>query len=184
MVSLCAGNVLPADCQGLLQLPALDSLAPAHLYRRRLVENMPGPGNVLPAELVDGEGVGRHHDDHGNIEGQERAEDKEMLVVHLAAVRPRHEVLDVKQGENGDGGGQQEAQAPSQHYLHPHTYKPYKNLSENLVINGQKLWRRKLCVSTLFGLRLWFFSRKICKFANFLKIKNWVYWVNLTILAL
>ena len=71
----------------------------------------------LPLEVVHGEGVGGHHDHHRDVEGEQRAEHEEVLVVHLAHPGPGHHVLHVEDGEEGDGRGEEQPQPPGQRHL-------------------------------------------------------------------
>ena len=76
---------------------------------------MPGPtqsGELLLLQVVNGQNVGGHHDHHGDVESEQRPEDQEVLVVHLADLVCRHDVLDVEDGEDGYRRGQEETQAP------------------------------------------------------------------------
>ena len=78
---------------------------------------MPGAaqsGELLLLQVVNGQNVGGHHDYHGDVESKQRAEDEEVLVVHLAHLVGRHDVPDVEDGEDGDGGGQEEAETPGE----------------------------------------------------------------------
>ena len=64
--------------------------------------------------MVNCQDVGRHHDHHRNVECQQGPEDEEVLVVHLANLLGRHDVPDVEDGEDGYGGGEEEAEAPGE----------------------------------------------------------------------
>ena len=67
--------------------------------------------------MVNSQDVGDDHDHHGDVEGEQGAEDEEGLVVHLAHVGRGHDVLHVEEGEHRDGGGQEEPQPPGQRHL-------------------------------------------------------------------
>ena len=71
----------------------------------------------LLLEMVNSQNVGDDHDHHGDVEGEQGAEDEEGLVVHLAHVGRGHDVLHVEEGEHRDGGGQEEPQPPGQRHL-------------------------------------------------------------------
>ena len=90
-------------------------------HRPILADLMPGAsqsgGELLFLEMVNSQDVGGHHDHHRDVEGQQRAEDQEVLVVHLAHLPGRHDVPDVEDGEDGYGGGQEEAEAPGENHF-------------------------------------------------------------------
>ncbi len=56
----------------------------------------------LFAEQLDGEGVGNDHDDHGHVEGGQRAEEGEAVVVD-DALFVDHDVTHVVQAQRRDG---------------------------------------------------------------------------------
>ena len=81
-----------------------------------------GPGQgprhqSLVLEMMDCQDVGDHHDHHGDVEREQGAKDEEVLVVHLAHGARGHDVLHVQEGEDGDGGGEEEPQAPGERHL-------------------------------------------------------------------
>ena len=67
--------------------------------------------------MVNSQDVGDDHDHHGDVEGEQGAEDEEGLVVHLAHVGRGHDVFHVEEGEHRDGGGQEEPQPPGKRHL-------------------------------------------------------------------
>ena len=69
---------------------------------------------LLLVEVEDCEDVGGHHDQHGDVEGEEGAYHQEVDVIELTHVRSGHVVLDVEDGEDRDGAGQEEAEAPGE----------------------------------------------------------------------
>ena len=88
-----------------------------HRHGPILTNVMPGAiesCESLFLEMMDCEDVGEYHDHHGDVEGQQRAKDQEVLVVHLTHFVCRHEVLHVEDGECWDGGSKEEAEAPGQ----------------------------------------------------------------------
>ena len=53
-----------------------------------------------------------------------------MLIVHLADLGRGHDVLDVEDGEDGYGGGQEEAEAPGENHFVEDGVLPLGPLSE------------------------------------------------------
>ena len=74
-------------------------------------------GELLFLQMVNCQNVRGHHDHHGDVECEQRPEDEEVLVVHLAHLPGRHDVPDVEDGEDGYGGGQEEAEAPGENHF-------------------------------------------------------------------
>ena len=70
--------------------------------------------SLLFVEVVDCEDVGGDHDQHGDVEGEQGADHQEVDVVELAPVRAGHVVGDVDHGQDRDGAGQEEAEAPGE----------------------------------------------------------------------
>ena len=70
--------------------------------------------SLLLVEVVHCEDVGGDHDQHGDVEGEEGADHQEVDVVELAPVRAGHVVGDVDHGQDRDGAGQEEAEAPGE----------------------------------------------------------------------
>ena len=70
--------------------------------------------SLLFVEVVNREDVGGDHDQHGDVEGEEGADHQEVDVVELTPVRCGHVVGDVDHGEDRNGTGQEEAEAPGE----------------------------------------------------------------------
>ena len=85
---------------------------------------------LLLLQVVDGKGVGCHHDHHGDVERQEGAKDEKVFIDHLAYVRSWHDIMDIYQGQDWDGGGQQHAQAPGEDDSVQHRALTLRPLSE------------------------------------------------------
>ena len=86
-----------------------------HRHGPILTNVMPGAiesGQLLLLEVVNCQDVGQDHDHHRDVEGKQGPKDQEVLVVHLADLVCRHDVLDVEDGEDGYRRGQEETQAP------------------------------------------------------------------------
>ena len=71
---------------------------------------------LLLLEVVDRQHVGCHHDHHGDVEGEERANHQEVIIVHFTQILCWHDVLLVDEGQYRDGGGEEHAQPPGQHH--------------------------------------------------------------------
>ena len=94
-------------------------LAP-HRQGPVLTDVVPGAverGELLLLEMVNRQDVGQDHDHHRDVEGEQGSEDEEVLIVHLADLGRGHDVLDVEDGEDGYGGGQEEAEAPGENHF-------------------------------------------------------------------
>ena len=70
--------------------------------------------SLLFVEMVDCQDVGRDHDQHRDVEGEEWPDHQEVDVVELTPVRCRHVVGDVDHGQDRDGAGQEEPQTPGE----------------------------------------------------------------------
>ena len=79
-----------------------------------LVSGTSQSGEFLFLEMVNCQNVGGHHDHHGDVEGEQRPEDEEVLVVHLAHLVGRHDVADVEEGEDGYWGGEKTPETPGE----------------------------------------------------------------------
>ena len=70
--------------------------------------------SLLLVEVEDSQDVGGHHDQHRDVEGEERSYHQEVDIVELAPVWGGHVVVDVEDGEDGDGAGQERAESPGE----------------------------------------------------------------------
>ena len=96
---------------------------------------------LLLLQVVDGKGVGCHHDHHGDVERQEGAKDEKVFIDHLAYVRSWHDIVDIYQGQDWDGGGQQHAQAPGEDdsVQHPAlTLRPLSKRSPDAAVSPDR----------------------------------------------
>ena len=86
-------------------------------YRPILADLMPGAsqgGELLFLQMVNSQDISGHHDHHGDVECEQRPEDEEVLVVHLAHLVGRHDVADVEEGEARYRRGEKEAETPGE----------------------------------------------------------------------
>lgn len=89
--------------------PARPPSAAAHDPLHHLVLMLPG---LVPQE-VDREGVRDDHDDHGDVEGGQGAEEGEPPVVDDALI-PQHDVGRVHEAQGADGRADEEREEPDE----------------------------------------------------------------------
>ena len=72
---------------------------------------------LLLFKVMDCQNICCHHDHHGEVEGEQGPDHKEVLVIHFKDMLLWHDIVHVDEGQDRDGGSQQHPQPPGEDHL-------------------------------------------------------------------